>query len=233
MSTTVSQNPNGGTDPADSAVQELGLALDAAVRKAVAAQVAAEAKDIAKDVVVGLLTPEVIAGMEATARAEAEAALAPADEEAQAQKQDHASLHFPTLDAFVEGYIAQLYRREVVTRGSDQKARWCPDWVLHGEAAARLQACWTAFEHLRLGDTTEQSELWIQHIDPHMDRLFSIDGPFKYCSVADGHSDELAALPVRAVGPGVCPDGHYEQRPSGLFVPSGPVSTRRVVWEFP
>ncbi|MBF6138279.1 DUF4913 domain-containing protein [Nocardia otitidiscaviarum] len=240
---------------------ELGELLEGAVAKAVSAQINAQAKEIAEGVVAAMLTPEVIAGMRETAIAEAELALnpapatdtapesgtadAPADDEAgddaEEAEEEPRQLRYATLPEFVEDYVANLYRREVSMRGSEKKLRWCPRWWDHGEVVARFRAMWTAFEALRLGEGVEQSLWWLVHFDPHMDRIFDTDGPFKYCSVADGHNAKLPALPTMPVPAGLFEDGHYDDAHvtrAGIFVPAtspGAVHRRPVdgPWEFP
>ncbi|WP_306358967.1 MULTISPECIES: DUF4913 domain-containing protein [unclassified Nocardia] len=266
MTDTVNNTPaaDGENAPKAAAEQvipqmELGELLEGAVAKAVSAQIAAQAKEIAEGVVAAMLTPEVIAGMRETAIAEAELALnpTPAPEPAESEpepegetaaqaeeteEEEPRQLRYATLPEFVEGYVAALYRREVSVRGSEKTLRWCPRWWEHGEVVARFRAMWTAFEALRLGEGVEQSLWWLVHFDPHMDRIFDTAGPFKYCSVADGHNAKLPALPTTPAPAGIFEDGHYDDAHltggSGIVVPAtspGAVHRRPVdgPWEFP
>jgi hypothetical protein len=229
---------------------ELGELLDAAIRKAVTAQITAEAKGIADGVVAAMLTPEVVAGMRETAIIEAQAALepqpAPAQEqpepedadEQQEPAQEQPELRYRNLEAFVDGYIANMYRREVTARGSEKTIRWCPRWWAHGEVVARLEALWRAFEQLRRGDGAEMATWWVTFADPLMDRVFDPKGPFAYCSVADGHKAKLVKLPLVGAPADMFPDGHAHDEPaapapSAILLPSAPIGNRRVVWEFP
>jgi hypothetical protein len=133
------------------------------------------------------------------------------------------------LDAFVTGYVAHVFRREVTETGSERKTRWCPRWWDHGEAVAVFDALWSAFEHLRLGETDEMSTFLLTHAYPALDRIFALDGPFQYCSVARGHSADLVALPTIAAPEGMFEDGHAHDEPagtttsSGLIVPAPPI----------
>ncbi|WP_051030219.1 DUF4913 domain-containing protein [Nocardia takedensis] len=228
------------------AQMDLGALLDSATRKAVTAQVNAAAKEIAEGVVADLLTPEVVAGVRETAVNQANAALSPtgaepepapepaaaADGEAEEPKRE---LRFKTLADFVERYVAQVWRREVSEFQSEKYFRWCPDWHEHGEVVARMEALWAAFEHLRLGETTEMSEFWLSHFGPHMAAILNPQGPFRHCSVEKGHSAELGPLPCKPISVAVNTEGHYTERPSGLFVPTdtGKPLRRRVEMAWP
>ncbi|MBF6284483.1 DUF4913 domain-containing protein (plasmid) [Nocardia farcinica] len=219
---------------------ELGELLEAAVRKAVGAQFAAAAKSIAAEVVGNFLTDEVRAQMTETAAHEAELALnppvvVPEHEDEDEDEEEEPQLKYPTVQAFVEQWVSEVYRREVSERNIENKRRWCPQWWRHGEAKARFEALWHAFEALRQGETVEQSVFWLVHLDPHMTRLLDPEGPFKYCSPNEGHNAHLAALPVVAA-PANYSSSDVEtepEHPSGLVIPT--VSTRRrvVIAQFP
>ncbi|WP_280406610.1 DUF4913 domain-containing protein [Nocardia carnea] len=250
-------NSNGAEPEAPAAPQispaEVTEALDEAVRKAVGTRIAAQAREIATGVVARMLTPEVLEGMREAAEREVTATLdrdttatageagtaagdsdTPTDGESQneGEAEPEREMEFPTVAAFVEGYISQLYRREISSMGSERQRRWCPQWWLHGEAVARFDAMWTAFEHLRLGDGEEMSTVWLNHIDPHMAILLSPDGPFKYCTNG-GHSTRLVALPTATAPAATAPNGHYEQDASSLWRPSGAPSKARTVLAWP
>lgn len=218
---------------------ELGALLEEAIGRAVNAQINAEAKDVAAGVVADMLTPEVLEEMRQTAIRDAEAALAPALEPEQDEDQDSDEAEeeqeppkpkYATVETFVEKYVAPLYRREVSARGSERSLRWCPRWWDHGEVYARMEALHGAFEFLRLGATVEQSNWFLMHLDPMMDRILDPEGPFKYCSVIKGHSTELAALPT-VTAPQRREDGTYEDTHahSGLYIPPAAPRRRRVV----
>jgi hypothetical protein len=234
--------------PADPVPQmDLGELLETAVRKAVTAQLAAQAKELAAGVVEAMLTPEVRAGMRETAILEAQIALNPIPEpapepEPEPEPQTEAAdeeeetpqrkLLYPTVGAFVEDYVAKLYKREVTVQGSEKTFRWCPLWHVHGEVWGRMNALWRAFEHLRHGENTELSSFWLMHFDPHMAQILDPNGPFKYCSVREGHKAKLAALATVAVPEGTDPDGYYTETASGIFVPPERPN-RRIHMEFP
>ncbi|WP_328664598.1 DUF4913 domain-containing protein [Nocardia salmonicida] len=244
-----------GTEAAAAAAKivpqmDLSEAIEAAIRKAVNNQLAAKAKIVADGVLVELLTDEVLAGMRETAILEATAALDPVPavepelepesepaEEAPAEEEEPApKLRFENARQFVEVYVSEVYAREVIVRGSEQRLRWCPQWWEHAEVMARMEVLWRAFEHLRQGKGTEPSEFWLLHLDPHMSRILDTEGPFKYCSVAGGHVEKLQPLPTGEDAPAATfPSGYYE-RPSGLFVREATPSKATKVptsWEFP
>lgn len=101
-------------------------------------------------------------------------------------------LMFPTLDAWVSGYLVQMYRRDL----NLPAARWCRQWFKHAEGIARLEAMWRAWELLRLDPGEGASVWWLNHCDPHMRVLMSETGPFRNCRKGE-HSDERSVpLPV-------------------------------------
>lgn len=218
---------------------DLGPLLKGAVRKAVEAKFATKAGEVAAGVVAAMLTPERLAGMQETAVLAAEAALDPAPEPEQTespeqdgeQGQDEPAEpprepEYPSTTAFVEGFVAQLYRREVSARGSERQLRWCPQWFAHGEVVSRFEGLHAAFESMRLGATTEWSAFWIVHCDPMMDRILDPEGPFKYCSASEGHRGKMPPLPCTEA-PATREDGSYEDH-HGIVVPP-PAPRRRIV----
>ncbi|MBF6248321.1 DUF4913 domain-containing protein, partial [Nocardia elegans] len=96
---------------------------------------------------------------------------------------------------FVENYLSLVYRRQVT---DISETVWCPEWWKHAEAAVRLEALWRAWEHLRMDPATGLSVWFLDHADPHMTKLFDPRGPFKYCSVRNGHKDMLNPLPLKS-----------------------------------
>ncbi|WP_234391494.1 DUF4913 domain-containing protein, partial [Nocardia suismassiliense] len=100
---------------------------------------------------------------------------------------------FASLDAFAD-FFAQACTRRV--EDNYNQAVWCPRWREHPEAVLRLTALWKAREHLRTRGAVGMSAWWLDHVGPHMRRLLDPNGPFKYCSIRNGHKDLLAPLPV-------------------------------------
>jgi hypothetical protein len=104
---------------------------------------------------------------------------------------------------FVENYLSQVYRRQVT---DISETVWCPEWWKHAEAVARLDALWRAWEHYRQDPSTGLSIWFLDHADPHMTKLFDPRGPFKYCSVRNGHKDMLSPLPLKSPTQGLFGD---------------------------
>ncbi|WP_280336091.1 DUF4913 domain-containing protein [Nocardia wallacei] len=225
---------------------DLGELMDTAIRKAVTAEFGAAAKDIAADVVAKFLTADMRKAMAETAIHEAELALnppvpaeEPEPEPVAPDEPEPPRRLYATVEDFVQQYVCELYRREVSEIGLEGKRRWCPEWWRHGEARARFEALWMAFEALRHGETVEMSIFWLTHMGPTMAALLDPEGPFKYCSVPKGHHAGLVALPVVAAPENYSnsdyqPDGgeelpdHYA---GGLVVETGPARRGRVVLE--
>ncbi|WP_040797133.1 DUF4913 domain-containing protein [Nocardia higoensis] len=102
---------------------------------------------------------------------------------------------YSSVVEFVENYLSVVYRRQVT---DISETVWCPEWFAHAEAVVRLDALWRAWEHLRRDPATGLSVWLLDHADPHMTKLFDPRGPFKYCSVRNGHKDMLNPLPLRS-----------------------------------
>ena len=116
-------------------------------------------------------------------------------EEDDAQKdQDAPDLLYPTVEAFVTGWLAPTYGRYI---GTGNGARtWCPMWWKHPEGLVRLTAIWRAWEHLRQDATLGMSIFLLEHADPHMAVLFDASGPFKGCTPERGHDPRSKPLPL-------------------------------------
>ncbi|MFI6167060.1 DUF4913 domain-containing protein [Nocardia sp. NPDC051052] len=110
-------------------------------------------------------------------------------------EQQQQPMIYASVVEFVENYLSLVYRRQV-TDLSDTV--WCPEWFQHAEAVARLDAMWRAWEYFRLNGATGLSVWFLDHADPHMAKLFDPKGPFKYCSVRNGHKDMLSPLPLKS-----------------------------------
>lgn len=121
--------------------------------------------------------------------------------------QEAPPLQFPTLDAFVEGFIALIYERP--TAGTS--ASWCPQWWSHDEAVFRLTALWQAWESMHVAEGPLAPAKWLTYYaDPIMGQLFNPEGCFKGCSMDKGHR------PARPHPEGMLP---CERPPEGVFEP--------------
>ncbi|QIS43013.1 DUF4913 domain-containing protein [Clavibacter capsici] len=108
------------------------------------------------------------------------------------------------LDAFVRGFLAPAYRREVSPRG---ESRWDPEWWRHPEAVARLDALWLAWEALRLEGATGMSVWWRDHADYHLAVLMGPTGPFARTSATTEAGEPLPCAPLPDGSlPGSSPD---------------------------
>jgi hypothetical protein len=214
---------------------DLGEPLETAVEKAVTAQLDAQAKKVATGVIEQMLTPEVLAGMREKAIHEAELIVA-----GQAPAEEERELRYKTVLQFVDEYVSVLYRRKVARQEADSGLRWCPSWWQHGEVLGRFRALWRAFESLRIGESVEPAQWWIQYFDPMMDRILDPEGPFRYCTLEAGHNARLAKLPTTVPPPGLfeeeAEEAHGETGAaashSGIIVPQ-PAPRRRLIRQFP
>ncbi|MEV6137471.1 DUF4913 domain-containing protein [Nocardia sp. NPDC051990] len=118
-------------------------------------------------------------------------------------EQQQEPLIYTNVVEFVENYLSVVYRRQVT---DISETVWCPEWWKHAEAVARLDALWRAWEHYRLEPSTGLSVWFLDHADPHMTKLFDPRGPFKYCSVRNGHKDMLSPLPLKSPTQGLFGD---------------------------
>ncbi|MCX4099218.1 DUF4913 domain-containing protein [Nocardia sp. alder85J] len=238
MTTTTNGTGPQNDDPeqARPSEPELNAALAEAVRHAIGQRVAASAKDIATAVFEEFLTPAVLEQMQDTARKAAQEAVAPAPTPEETAEEEQKQLFYPNVEAFVEKFLAVVYAREVVRARADTDIKWCPQWHDHPEAASRLGAMWRAWEHARLGKTSELSSWWRDHADHHMAVLMSPDGPFKNCSIGKGKHAVLDPLPLEAATPGSF-DDPFEvvdvAAESSLVMVTGSPRRGTVVAEFP
>lgn len=104
---------------------------------------------------------------------------------------------YGSADEFVREFLIVTYRREVSPKG---EFRWDPQWWMHPEAVARLDALWRTWEHFRGDGATGMSVWWRDHADHHMGVLLSPLGPFAKSS---GTTDPGDALPYTAPPPGL------------------------------
>ncbi|GGK39696.1 DUF4913 domain-containing protein [Nocardia camponoti] len=121
---------------------------------------------------------------------------------------------YPNVVEFVVHYLSRVFRRQV-TDVSDTV--WCPEWQRHPEALIRLDALWQSWEHYRLQGGVGISIWFLQHADPHMAKLFDPSGPFKYCSVRNGHKEMLASLQVDEPDPKAITDPSRGGEPTLLL----------------
>ncbi|MEV2223987.1 DUF4913 domain-containing protein [Nocardia vinacea] len=104
---------------------------------------------------------------------------------------------------FVENYLSLVYGDAVGF--TNDEVQWCPEWWKHVSVVARLDALWRSWEHYRLDGNTGLSVWLLDHADPHMRELLRRDGPFRHCSVENGHGS-TRPLPLKSPMPGLFRD---------------------------
>lgn len=128
-----------------------------------------------------------------------------------AELADPPGLYYVTVEEWVSEWLFPVYRRSVL----GHERVWCPEWWKHGEAIARLEALWRAWESLRQDPATGLSVWFRDHADHHMTILLDADGPFKGC---DGrHSDR----PLDQLPHDPPPDGMFEADQTPHAAPVG------------
>ncbi|WP_405714446.1 MULTISPECIES: DUF4913 domain-containing protein [unclassified Streptomyces] len=129
------------------------------------------------------------------------------------RQEQQGALVFPTLEAFVTEYLAEILRdRDVTAVGT-----WCPSWWRHPEAIVRLNVLWRTFEYLRHDSTLGMSHWWLHHVDPHLAILLHpVTGPFRNCR--SGHAGGTA-LPLDPVPAGEMDDPVYSVHTEDPFLP--------------
>ncbi|WP_051153215.1 DUF4913 domain-containing protein [Nocardia niigatensis] len=240
MSDTTNPQPTPATSASTPVEQvtaltdELRPKLARKARTAVNDQLKDLAKEMAQAALEPLLTPEVREQLQAVADEEAAKQLATE----LAGAEEPRELVFKTVKAFVDGYVTVLYRRDS-GEFNESRVAWCPQWWKHGEAFARMDAAWSAFEHLRLDGTTGMSVFWNQHLDPAMAVLLDPEGPFRYCSPSRGHSEELQPLdspdapPSAFVNYEITGFGTFTETATGILTPAASAPARPPALEFP
>lgn len=120
------------------------------------------------------------------------------------EEEDAPELYYGSLPEFVREFLIPMFPRDVANING---LTWCSKWWLHPEAAYRLDSLWRSWERLRL-DAALGSSAWLrEHLDHHLPLLLSDTGPFKGCSIKNGHAENRDYMfPIDEP-----PDGLYEQ----------------------
>lgn len=109
---------------------------------------------------------------------------------------------YPGVADWVHDWLAP-----VITADLGPGMSWCAQWWRHPQAVHRLDACWRAWEHLRLTTVAEpvaMSGWWRDHGDPCLTALLSSSrSPFRQCR--DEHTADLPELPDDPPPPGWTP----------------------------
>lgn len=120
---------------------------------------------------------------------------------------DQAEPLFPTVEAWVAGHFAPIYRRAL---GGEY--RWCARWWLHPEAIIRLTALWHSWEVMRLQPGTGIAAWLRDHLDHQLPVLLGRSGPFAACTETE--HDELPE--ARLCDP---PPGLHDEMPHPAIQP--------------
>jgi len=199
----VGVQPCAAGETPDGELPPVSPAMDQLVSEAITRRLRTEADAIAAVKFEELLTPELHQALQEAAERSLRAQIEAGTVESGPPSDETPQLVYGSTEEFVRKLLCTLYRREV-TEG--QARHWCPQWWRHGEATARLEALWRAWEHLRLDGATGMSVWWKDHADHHMEKLFAPDGTFKNCTVRGGHKAALQALPLTAPPGRMFPD---------------------------
>jgi hypothetical protein len=135
-------------------------------------------------------TQDELADARAQLAAGGEAAVGVGPSEADVQK--YAPL-YETLDAWVEQWFAQVYRRTPTNTW-----RWCPQWHQHPEAVHRLEALHRTWETARHDPNGHAMLTWTRDTDHHLHELTHPAGTFAACTQRDHRPDRpLPLAPAR------------------------------------
>ncbi|MGX1762623.1 DUF4913 domain-containing protein, partial [Streptomyces lydicus] len=116
-------------------------------------------------------------------------------------------LQYQSLGEFLEFFLARSYRRQVTDK---HDTTWCPEPWLHEEGYERLEGLWLSREAaLASPDLCAITRWWLTCADPTMRVLLDSEGPFKYCSVRNGHKEDM--LPPLVM--------HFREAPLALYPP--------------
>jgi hypothetical protein len=153
----------------------------------------------------GMPTPQ----EEPTDRREPDTEAEPA---AEAEPEDQTpELVYGSVDEWLRRYWRFAYRRTVSKKGGGT-GRWRADWWTIDEALQRLEALWRGWEASRQDAGIGTSAWWLNHADPHMAVLLSVDGPFAGSQDETEPGDPLPYLrpPAMLFPPDKQPPGIYD-----------------------
>lgn len=94
-----------------------------------------------------------------------------------AEQADNNLPRFGSLEDFVTLYLLPNWRH----KQSLKETHWCAWWWRHGEAMARLEHLWEAFEVARTQQAPAMSMWWLEQADRHMAALTGPGGAFNRC----------------------------------------------------
>ena len=86
----------------------------------------------------------------------------------------------------VEDWVVNIMQDTLERRATNTR-RWCPQWYKHPEVLTRFRILYEAYREVQSLDAVSYSLWFTEHLDRHLDVIFSEDGPFAACS-PDRHS---------------------------------------------
>jgi hypothetical protein len=85
-------------------------------------------------------------------------------------------------DRDVENWAVKWFGQILERRASNTR-RWCRRWYDHPEVVARFHVLHAAYRQAETtGSALDMSSWFVDHLDKHLDVIFSADGPFAGCS---------------------------------------------------
>jgi hypothetical protein len=82
----------------------------------------------------------------------------------------------------LEDWVVSWMQGTIERRASNSR-RWCPQWYEHSEVVTRFWALYNSWREMTNKDDALTYSTWfVDHLDRHLDAIFSTDGPFAACS---------------------------------------------------
>jgi hypothetical protein len=104
----------------------------------------------------------------------------------------------------LEEWVVKTFGTWLERRPSNTR-RWCRRWYEHPEVVVRMWALYDSWhEATRHDSAMGQSSWFVDHLDKHLDVIFSPDGPFAGCT-PDRHN------PSRSLDVGTSDMGYYKK----------------------
>ncbi|MEZ2122983.1 DUF4913 domain-containing protein [Corynebacterium sp. CCM 9203] len=110
---------------------------------------------------------------------------------------------YPNHVAFVEQFLAPVIQRKV-NLAPGRGLVFDPEWWRYPEVEQRFMALWLAWEAAVKGEPSAVSSWWLQHCDPHLDRILNGEtGPFHLYNPHASFSPVPPGLPITPLPPQV------------------------------
>jgi hypothetical protein len=81
----------------------------------------------------------------------------------------------------VEDWVVNIMQDTLERRASNTR-RWCPQWYKHPEVVTRFRILYATYREVEKLDALTYSTWFIDHLERHLEVIFSTDGPFAGCS---------------------------------------------------